>query len=35
MGPYVGQESQEKEMDNTMDEDAEGWGKGNMPGGTF
>lgn len=27
MGLYVGQEKQEKEMDNTVDEDAEGWGK--------
>lgn len=27
MGLYVGQEKQEKEMDNTVGEDAEGWGK--------
>lgn len=31
---YGGRENQEKEMDNTVDEDAEGWGK-RWPGGTF
>lgn len=30
MGLYVGQENREKEMDNTVDEDTEGWGKGNV-----